>query len=370
MRDLVEKLEKNRTLGRTELKALLGGTDAGDRERLFSAANRARLRIFGDGLFVRGLIEFTNHCKNDCYYCGIRRGNGRAVRYRLDEDEILACCERGYALGFRTFVIQGGEDPLYGAARVEALVRRVRGAYGDCAISLSLGEADRGSYERWFEAGADRYLLRHETAGERHYAMLHPRGQTLANRKRCLFDLKDIGYQTGAGFMVGSPFQTLDDIVEDLKFIEGLRPHMVGVGPFIPHADTRYRDMPAGGVELTLAVIAVLRLMDPWLLIPATTALGTAAPDGRERGVMAGANVLMPNLSPPEHRRKYALYDNKICVGEEAAECRGCLSLRMATIGCRLLCDRGDYAGFGQQGGKGGQEWTASTARRARAGSI
>ena len=314
-------------------------------EALAVAADRVRREHYGDEVYVRDLIEFTNYCKNNCYYCGIRRDNSNADRYRLTKEEILSCCEEGYRLGFRTFVLQGGEDPYFTDDRVCDIVSEIHRRFADCAITLSIGEKTRESYQAYYDAGVERYLLRHETATEVHYGKLHPAEMSLANRKKCLFDLKEIGYQTGCGFMVGSPGQTLDTLYEDLVFIKELQPEMVGIGPFIPHQDTRFRNEAAGTLEATLHLLGILRLMFPRVLLPATTALGTIHPLGREKGIQAGANVVMPNLSPTDVRSKYLLYDGKICTGDEAAECRHCMERRMESIGYQVTVSRGDYRG-------------------------
>jgi biotin synthase len=345
--NLIEKLASTRELSAREFEnlicALRGEGMAGERERLYARARKLQEEHFGNGVFKRGLVELSSYCKNDCYYCGIRRGNKNARRYRLADGEILSSCVEGYELGFRTFVLQGGEDPAFTPERVAAIVSMIKAEYPDCALTLSLGEAERSVYAMWKTAGADRYLLRHETANEEHYRELHPDGMEPKRRKACLRDLKELGYQVGTGFMVGSPYQTAGHLAEDMLFVAGLKPHMVGIGPFIPHKDTKYRDFPAGDVDQTLVMIALLRLMLPDALIPATTALGTAAEDGRERGILAGANVVMPNLTPVKYRESYMLYDNKICTGEEAAECSGCLNMRMNGIGYELLSVRGDH---------------------------
>lgn len=297
---------------------------------------------YGNSIYIRGLIEFTNYCKNDCLYCGIRRSNAQADRYRLTKKDILDCCRQGYALGYRTFVLQGGEDPYYTDERLTEIVAAIHTAYPDCAITLSCGERSEESYRALFEAGAERYLLRHETASEAHYCRLHPPQMSFANRMNCLRVLRDIGYQTGCGFMVGSPYQTPADLVQDLRFIKEFRPHMVGIGPFIAHHETPFRDEPNGTVDLTLYLLSIIRLLLPEVLLPATTALGTLSPRGREEGILHGANVVMPNLSPVRVRKKYELYDNKICTGEEAAECRGCLERRIESVGYQVVSDRGD----------------------------
>jgi biotin synthase len=320
----------------------IGSEDPADAEVLFAAARKAREDHYGRGVYFRGLIEFTNHCKNDCYYCGIRKGNGKAERYRLSLEEILNCCRMGDLLGYKTFVLQGGEDPFFTDERIVEIVAAVRRAYPDHAITLSIGERSRAAYEAFFAAGADRYLLRHETAGDDHYRKMHPPSMSLAERKQCLSDLKDIGYQVGAGFMVGTPFQKPEDLLADLRYLEELRPQMVGIGPFIPQADTPFGTFPGGSLEQSLRMVALARLLLPGALIPATTALGTISPQGRERGLMAGANVVMLNLSPRAVRKLYALYDNKICTGDEAAECRLCMEGRIRSFGFEPDMSRGD----------------------------
>lgn len=312
-------------------------------EVLKNMASEAREAHYGKRVFFRGLIEFTSYCRNDCYYCGLCRSNKSAVRYRLTEGEILDCCRRGHELGFRTFVLQGGEDPHFTDDRMCRIVSAIKARFPDSAITLSLGEKSRESYQRLYDAGADRYLLRHETADEAHYGMLHPPELSLARRKQCLYDLKEIGFQVGAGFMVESPCQTYDMLAEDFLFLRSLQPHMVGIGPFIPQKDTRFHGFPTPAADKTLILLSLIRLLLPKVLLPATTALGTVDPLGREKGLAAGANVVMPNLSPVAHRKDYALYDNKICTGEEAAECLHCLSRRIQSAGFTPDFSRGDH---------------------------
>lgn len=338
--DIVKKLEHDRELTDSEFLDLLQNSSA-DRE-LARAADGVRRSIYADEVYIRGLIEFTNHCKNNCFYCGIRRDNKNAVRYRLTEDEILSCCREGYSLGFRTFVLQGGEDDYYTDSRLCDIVSRIRSEFPDCAITLSVGERSCESYKMLKKAGANRYLLRHETATGEHYSKLHPPVMDLENRKRCLFYLKELGYQVGSGFMVGSPFQTNENIIADLRFLKDLEPDMIGIGPFIVHHDTPFKDFESGTCEMTLKLISILRLMFPHALIPSTTALGTINPKGRELGLKAGANVVMPNLSPVGVRKKYELYENKICTGEEAAQCRSCLERRVESAGYRIVTDIGN----------------------------
>ncbi len=339
---LAAELAERHDLPDQGLLELINGRDGETDHFLQEQAAMQCRNMYGNRVFLRGLIEFTNYCKNDCLYCGIRRSNQNAQRYRLDTETILACCRQGYALGYRTFVLQGGEDPWYDDARMTAIVSAIRREFPDCAITLSLGERSHESYQRLFDAGADRYLLRHETADQSHYEMLHPAGMSFKKRMDCLHDLRDIGYQTGCGFMVGSPGQTAEHLVRDLRFIKEFRPHMVGIGPFLSHKDTPFFREPNGSVDLTLYLLSIIRLLLPGVLLPATTALGTARSDGREAGLLHGANVIMPNLSPVAVRKKYELYDNKICTGEEAAECLGCLRRRVESVGYRIEADRGD----------------------------
>jgi len=343
MKQLVDKLCHTGDLEPDEYRILINNRNEEVYGYLSEKAREVRVRHYGHDVYIRGLIEFTNYCRNDCYYCGIRKSNRSAQRYRLTAEQILECCKTGYGLGFRTFVLQGGEDGYYTDEKMVSIIRSIKKAFPDCAVTLSIGERSYESYKAFYDAGADRYLLRHETADECHYAMLHPAKMSPENRKKCLYDLKRIGYQVGCGFMVGSPFQTTDHIVEDLLFIKKFRPHMVGIGPFIPHHATPFAGEEAGTLELTLYLLAIIRLMLPDVLLPATTALGTIDPHGRELGILAGANVVMPNLSPKSVRDKYMLYDNKICTGDEAAECRYCLEKRMESIGYRIVVSRGDH---------------------------
>ena len=339
---LIDKLNIYHSLSLEEYERLIAGRNDEAAAYARTLADRARREFYGNSVFVRGLIEIGNVCRNDCLYCGIRRSNNHCQRYRLTFENIIDCCREGYELGFRTFVLQGGEDGFYNDGVLCNLISAIKTDHPDCAVTLSLGERSRESYQRLYDAGADRYLLRHETADAAHYGMLHPKELSFENRMRCLYDLKDIGYQVGCGFMVGSPGQTCAHLAKDLKFIEDFKPDMCGIGPFIPHKHTPFRDEPAGKVELTCYLLSIIRLIHPPVLLPSTTALGTIDPLGREKGIQAGANVVMPNLSPVSVRKKYELYDNKICTGEEAAQCRGCLNQRMLSIGYEIVTDRGD----------------------------
>ena len=342
LQTLVDKLEAQNSLNREEWIQLIEGRTPKLAQYIFEKARKIRQAYYDTDVYIRGLIEFTNYCKNDCYYCGIRRSNSKAHRYRLSEEQILRCCQQGYTLGFRTFVLQGGEDGYFTDERMVSLVKEIRKNYPDCAITLSIGERSYDSYLALFEAGADRYLLRHETWDEKHYRLLHPPALSAKHRQQCLWDLKKIGYQVGTGYMVGSPFQTAENLADDMLFLEKLNPQMVGIGPFIPHHDTPFKDQAAGTLELTLYMLGLIRLMLPKVLLPATTALGTIDEKGRELGILAGANVVMPNLSPENVRKDYLLYDNKICTGSEAAECRMDLENRMHAIGYQVVCHRGD----------------------------
>ncbi|MBQ7012892.1 MAG: [Oscillospiraceae bacterium] len=338
--NLIETLRTTQNLTDAELKELLE-TDTYD-EELRIAADAVRREHYGTDVYIRGLIEFTNYCKNDCLYCGIRRSNRCAERYRLTKEEILECCKEGYALGFRTFVLQGGEDPYYTDERICDIVSSIRESYPDCAITLSIGEKSHESYKAYFDAGANRYLLRHETATAAHYSRLHPSELTFAKRRACLFDLKEIGYQVGAGFMVGSPYQTTEHLIADLRFLQELKPDMIGIGPFLSHKDTPFAEYPNGELKLVLRLLGILRLMHPKVLLPATTALGTMHPQGRELGLQTGANVVMPNLSPQSVRKKYMLYDNKISTGEESAQSVRNLTEKVASAGFAVVTARGD----------------------------
>lgn len=342
LQTLVDKLEAQNRLNREEWIQLIKGRTPELAQYIFEKARKIQQAYYGTDVYIRGLIEFTNYCKNDCYYCGIRRSNSKAHRYRLSEEQILRCCQQGYILGFRTFVLQGGEDGYFTDERMVSLVKEIRKNYPDCAITLSIGERSYDSYLALFEAGADRYLLRHETWDEEHYRLLHPPALSAKHRQQCLWDLKKIGYQVGTGYMVGSPFQTAENLADDMLFLEKLNPQMVGIGPFIPHHDTPFKDQAAETLELTLYMLGLIRLMLPKVLLPATTALGTIDEKGRELGILAGANVVMPNLSPENVRKDYLLYDNKICTGSEAAECRMDLENRMHAIGYHVVCHRGD----------------------------
>lgn len=343
IKSTINKVKQSRNISLEQLKLLLEINDDESARFIREEAVKVCQKTYGNQVFIRGLIEFTNFCKNDCYYCGIRRSNSHADRYRLTKEQMLDCCANGYELGFRTFVLQGGEDGYFTDDKICDLVSAIKEKYPDCAVTLSIGEKSKESYKRYFDAGADRYLLRHETADEAHYKKLHPEEMSLAHRKQCLWDLKEIGYQVGCGFMVGSPGQTVETLYEDLQFIRELQPHMVGIGPFISQKDTPFADKASGTMEQTLKLLAIIRLIQPHVLLPATTALGTIHPKGRELGILSGANVVMPNLSPVNVREKYKLYDNKICTGDEAAECRYCMENRMKSIGYEVAVSRGDY---------------------------
>lgn len=341
MKDIINELAESGIITDNDLKRLLNENKYDS--WLAEKADNTRKKVYGTDVFVRGLIEISSFCRNDCYYCGIRCSNRNAQRYRLSEEQIIRCCRTGYELGLRTFVLQGGEDSFFDDKTVSSLVYRIKSMFPDTAVTLSLGEKSRESYRMFRDAGADRYLLRHETADPAHYSMLHPAQMSYKNRIRCLFDLKELGYQVGAGFMVGSPYQTSDCLVSDIRFLRELNPEMIGIGPFIHHSDTPFSSFSNGTAELTVRLISILRLIFPEALIPATTSLGTIAPDGREKGLKAGANVVMPNLSPVSVRKKYSLYENKICTGEESAECIQCLKNRIESAGYTMSLSRGDH---------------------------
>ena len=349
----IDAVAQDRMLPAEELAGLLGSFTDEELDYASSLARAVAQRVFGKKVYLRGIVEFTNYCRNNCLYCGIRRDNKNACRYRLSQEEILTCCRDGYAAGFRTFVLQGGEDPWYSDERMCEIVSAIRAEFPDCAITLSLGERSEESYRRLRQAGADRYLLRHETADAAHYALLHPAEQTFQNRMDCLHTLRALGYQVGCGCMVGSPFQTPLHLAKDLLFMAEFRPHMIGLGPFIPHHDTPFRDEAAGTVRQSLMLLALCRLMLPEVLLPATTALGTLDPIGRERGILAGANVIMPNLSPVSVRKKYMLYDNKLFSGDDPETCRRALEQRVASVGYQVVMGRGDHLAFTAEARKG-----------------
>ena len=337
MLSLVDKLCERRSLSVDEYERLVAGRTPELAEELARRAVAERKRVWGTKVFARGLIEVSSYCVNDCYYCGIRRSNRQVARYRLSPERILACAEEGYGLGFRTFVLQGGEDPWFSDERLCDIVARVRSTHPDCAVTLSMGERSRASYQALHDAGAERYLLRHETANPLHYRRLHPPEMSFERRMRCLEDIRDIGYAVGIGFMVGSPYQQPRDLAMDLKLVEEFGPQMCGIGPFVAHHATPFASQESGSLELTCYLLSIIRLIGPGILLPATTALGSIHPQGREKGIMSGANVVMPNLSPADVRKDYELYDGKICTGEEAAECRGCLAARMRSIGYEIV---------------------------------
>lgn len=340
---LADKLESEQNLSDEELSSVLLCDDPDFDRYLTEKARAVRERIYGKDVYLRGLIEFTNYCKNNCYYCGIRCENKNAERYRLSDEEIISCSDKGYELGFRTFVLQCGEDPFYMDERIVAIIRKIKERHPAAAITLSIGEKEKESYQRYFDAGADRYLLRHETADKGHYEMLHPANMSYKHRMQCLCNLREIGFQVGCGMIVGSPYQKTEHLIKDLRFLQGFKPEMVGIGPFIPHHDTEYADYQPGSAEMTLRLLSVIRLLLPEVLLPATTALGTIDSLGREKGISAGANVVMPNLSPVSVRGKYLLYDNKICTGDEAAECIRCMTLRVSHTGYQVVESRGDH---------------------------
>lgn len=343
IKNLVDKLEKEHILTVDEFTFIIDNVSDDDREYIRSKAQGIAKSKFGNKVYTRGIVEFSNICKNDCYYCGIRKSNKNFERYRLTKEQILDCCESGYAYDYRTFVLQSGEDPYYTDEVMCDIVSTIREKYTDCAITLSIGERSRESYQKLFDAGANRYLLRHETANKELYEKLHPSYQKFEVRMQCLRDLKDIGYQVGTGMMIGAPFQTHRNLAEDLVFLGEFKPHMVGTGPFIPHKDTDFRNEKAGTLEMVLLCLSLVRIMLPNVLLPATTALGSINPLGREKGVLAGANVIMPNLSPTEVRKNYLLYDNKICVNDASSQCKNCINARMIKIGYEVEVCRGDY---------------------------
>lgn len=338
---LIDFLNENHYLSEKEYLFLIKNRNEETAEYLRKKSDEARIKVYGNKIFIRGLIEISNICKNDCYYCGIRSSNKNCDRYKLSETDILACCENGYDLGFRTFVLQGGEG-VFSVDFICNTVKKIKGEYPDCAVTLSLGEYQKSDYEKMKNAGADRYLLRHETISQTHYEKLHPENMSYENRLRCLKDLKELKFQVGCGFLVGSPYQTEEIIAKEFKFIEEFSPEMCGIGPFIPQKDTPFKSEKSGTAEETAYYLSIIRLIKPNILLPATTALGTIKEGGRELGILSGANVLMPNLSPEKERSKYALYDNKLATGVESAEQIEKLKIQMQNIGYKIISDRGD----------------------------
>lgn len=348
-KQLIDKLYKQHSLSVAEYKKLLSDITPENTSYISEIAQMVRKQYYGNCVFIRGLIEISNICKNDCYYCGIRRSNNNCERYRLTEEDILNCCKEGYKLGFRTFVMQGGEDGYFTDKVLVSIISKIKTEFPDCAVTLSLGERSYESYRVLKEAGADRYLLRHESATEEHYNKLHPDNLSWQTRMECLNNLRRLGYQVGCGFMVGSPYQTTDMLASELKFIEQFKPDMCGIGPFIPHKDTQFKNEKHGSAELTCFLLSCIRLIHPRVLLPSTTALSTVSDDGREKGILAGANVVMPNLSPSSVRQKYMLYDNKKSQGAESAQELNELNRRMNSVGYEICYSRGDVVKEGLQ---------------------
>lgn len=343
-KELLNELNARGRLSREEWLWLLSRSGQEFRETASEMARKITLEHFGKKIFLRGLIEFSNYCVNDCFYCGIRKSNKKCERYRLDEATILECCKAGFDYGFRTFVLQSGEDRFWNCDRLSALVKKIKAEFPQCAVTLSVGELSHGEYKQLFEAGADRYLLRHESASQEYYAVIHPPKQEWRTRMACLDSLKSVGFQVGCGFMVGSPGQTLEHLAAEMEFLSTFKPQMIGIGPFIPHCDTPFADERSGSAEMTLFLLSLCRIMSGEVLLPATTALGTLLPDGREQGVLAGANVIMPNISPMEIREKYALYNNKSSVDPgTAGVMQSDLQKKLAAIGREIFIGRGDY---------------------------
>jgi biotin synthase len=342
VKNLIEKLNNTRCLEKDEYEYIIKNYSDNDFLYAKELAKKKRFEYYENKVYIRALIEISNYCKNNCLYCGLRRDNKKCTRYRLTKEQILSCCKESYDLGFRTFVMQGGEDAYFTDDVMCDIIYDIKKKYSDCAITLSLGERSKESYKRLFDAGADRYLLRHETADKTHYMKLHPKEMSFEKRMDCLKTLKKIGYQVGCGFMVGSPYQTMETIAEDLKFIETFSPQMCGIGPFIPHHATPFKEESVGSVDFTLFLMSVIRLIKPNILLPATTALGSLEKDGRERGIKAGANVIMPNVSPMSERKKYEIYDNKAFSGNESALEIEKIKKEMAVIGYEIVTDRGD----------------------------
>lgn len=341
--DIIGKLKSGKQVERDVWHYLLTSLDKAQKETLYRCAADIAVSNFGHGIFIRGLIEISSYCKNNCYYCGLRCSNNEAQRYRLSKDEILDCCRKGASLGFNTFVLQGGEDPMQNDEWIIDVVSSIKKELPDKAVTLSVGERNSETYRAFRKAGADRYLLRHETRNETHYSLLHPETMSATKRRNCLFELKNAGFQTGSGMMIGSPYQTTENLIDDILFLEELQPQMIGIGPFIPAKGTPFENSSQGTTDMTVLMIALLRLRFPKALIPATTALATIDEKGREQAILAGANVVMPNLSPCNVRKKYSIYNKKLSTGSEAAEQLQLLNAKLNTIGYHINYNRGDY---------------------------
>jgi biotin synthase len=335
---LADKLEREQILSREEFKTLL---TLDRQEMLFARARSVAMQIFGNKIYIRGLIEFSNYCKQNCLYCGLRYDNRQLERYRLSKEEILECCEKGHRFGFKTFVLQSGEDNHYTTENMTSIIQTIRKQYPDYAITISNGEKDVATYQAYYDAGANRFLLRHETINPEHYSKLHARERKIETRTECLEQLKKIGFQTGSGIMVGSPGQTIDNIIDDIYFLEKLQPEMIGVGPYLVNKNTPFKNENNGSLELTLRLLSIFRLMCPSVLLPATTALETISSNGRIKGILAGANVVMSNLTPPNFRKNYQLYDGK--TEEIAAINITRFREELNRAGYEISYERGDY---------------------------
>ena len=342
-KQLLLQLQKEQDLPDSQLKQLLETFSSEDLKYASLLAREVKIEHYSNKIYLRGIVEFSNICKNNCYYCGLRRDNKNIARYQLNSEQIVSCCKNGYKLGLRTFVLQGGENYIYDQGKLTSIIKEIKKEMPDCAVTLGVGEKSRELYQQWFDSGADRYLLRHETINPVHYSKLHPSDQVLENRVRCLNDLKDIGYQTGAGMMVGSPYQTFDNLVEDLRFLKDFNPEMVGLGPFIPHSQTPFANEATGSYQLSLLLLAIVRMMLVKVLLPATTALETVNPEGRKLGLLSGCNVIMPNISPMKNRKSYKLYNGMAEIDDNAEEKIRQIKTMVESIGDRIVIDRGDY---------------------------
>jgi biotin synthase len=313
---------------------------ADDAAELFAMADDIRKRYFKDEVHIRGIIEFSNYCMKNCFYCGLRRDNKTIERYRISEDEIIDTALKAGELGYKTILLQSGEDGGYTIEGLCAIIKRIRSNL-DCAITLSLGEKSFDEYRSLRDAGADRYLLRFETSDRGLFNKLKP-DSSYENRLDCIKNLKKLGFQVGSGFMVGLPGQTYEILADDILLLRELDLDMIGIGPFLSHHNTPLGNSASGTLDLTLRALAIIRILMPDVHIPATTAMGTVEKGGREKALQCGANVIMPNVTPIKYRKYYEIYPNKICIDDAPSDCRACIEGMLKSLGRAAATNKGD----------------------------